>query len=264
MNIEIFQVDAFTDVPFKGNPAGVCLLSSEPPDSWMQNIAMEMNLAETAFLTKTPDGFHLRWFTPAVEVDLCGHATLASSHMLYEQGIAPKDQPIHFSTRSGILTARYDEGWIEIDLPNEACTPSECPQAIPQAIHTTPLFVGINRRDYLIEVESEDIVRNLQPDLNALQQLNRFGAVVTAKANPGSDYDYIARCFFPNFGIDEDPVTGSSHAMLAPYWAEKLGRKELVGYQASRRGGYLHCRVAGDRVFLKGKAVTTIKGTLLH
>lgn len=269
MAIRIAQIDAFTTEPFRGNSAAVCLLEQQADDQWMQNVAMEMNLAETAFLVPEKNGFHLRWFTPTTEVDLCGHATLASAHYLYEHS-GQKDQlqqqpHIEFYTRSGTLTAaRKDGGWIELNFPTTPAKPDECPDAIHTAIDVPFHFVGRNAFDYLIELESDAAVRELEPKTDQLKKLHARGLVVTAKATDGADYDFISRGFFPGAGIEEDPVTGSAHCMLAPYWMEKLGKSDMIGYQASKRGGYVRTILQGERTLLLGKAVTTIEGTLFY
>jgi PhzF family phenazine biosynthesis protein len=263
MGTRIVQVDAFTDRPFAGNPAAVCVLDSTRPDEWMQDVAAEMNLSETAFLEAAEDGYRLRWFTPTVEVDLCGHATLASAHMLWEEGFLPANAPARFSTRSGLLIAEKRGEWIEMDFP--AMAPQHCraPDGLSAALGAEPRFTGSSRFDLLVEVESEQVVRLLTPNLRLLKELPVRGVIVTALAEPGSGVDFVSRFFAPAAGVDEDPVTGSAHCVLAPFWSERLQRNELKGYQASRRGGMVGTRVAGDRVILRGKAVTTLRGELV-
>ncbi|HET8841435.1 MAG TPA: PhzF family phenazine biosynthesis protein, partial [Ktedonobacteraceae bacterium] len=256
-----FQVDAFTNRPFAGNPAAVCLLE-EPADAvWMQQVAREMNLSETAFLVKQGDIYNLRWFTPAVEVDLCGHATLASAHILWEQGYLPQGQQARFSTKSGVLTAEQQEDWIELDFPGK---PEESVAEIPglqDALGVMPVYMGMSQFDCLVEVESEDIVRQIEPDLSRLAAIPVRGVIVTSKAStPG--YDFVSRFFGPRVGVPEDPVTGSAHCVLSPFWSKRLGRTELVGYQASPRGGVVRVRQLGDRVRLGGQAVTVLRGEL--
>jgi PhzF family phenazine biosynthesis protein len=263
MRQPIVQVDAFADSPFAGNPAAVCILPEPRDERWMALVAREMNLSETAFLAPNGDGYGLRWFTPAVEVDLCGHATLASAHVLWEDGhLAPVAQA-RFHTRSGLLTAeRRDGGWIEMDFPAALATPIEAPPEMARALGVTPLFCGKNRLDYLVEVESEAAVRALTPDLAALRAFGARGVIVTARSDsPG--YDFVSRFFAPGAGIDEDPVTGSAHCGLGPFWAPRLGKTELVGYQASARGGVVRVRLEGERVKLGGQAVTVLRGELV-
>ncbi len=261
MSIPIFQVDAFTDEPFAGNPAAVCILPEPRESEWMQNVAREMNLSETAFLHRRDDGFELRWFTPTVEVDLCGHATLASAHVLWEAGYLKPDQPARFHTRSGLLTAERRGEWIEMDFPADPERPTTPPEGLAQALGATPVYVGEIPFAYLVEVESEEIVRKLQPDFALLRRLPR-GVVVTARATSPT-YDFVSRFFAPHVGIDEDPVTGATHCCLGPYWAPRLGKEEVVGYQASARGGIVRVRPAGDRVTLSGQAVTVLRGELV-
>ena len=263
MTIPIYQVDAFAEKAFTGNPAGVCILETPADKVWMQSVAMEMNLSETAFVVRRDDGdFDLRWFTPAVEVALCGHATLATSHILWETGILRPDQVARYHTQSGLLLARQVDGLIELDFP--ATPPEECerPQGLLDALGlTSAVYVGRSRFDFLVEVEFEDIVRTLAPDFSQLGSLGVRGVMVTAKSD-GLQFDFVSRFFAPGAGIDEDPVTGSAHCALTPYWAAKLGKTELSAYQASVRGGCLKCTLVGDRVKLAGKAVTVLRGEL--
>jgi PhzF family phenazine biosynthesis protein len=227
----------------------------------MGGMAAEMNLSETAFLYPEGMGFNLRWFTPAVEVDLCGHATLASAHVLWESGrLAPGEAAI-FTTRSGKLTAIQKGSWIEMDFPATESRPVDPPAGLLEALQTIPLYVGSSRSDYLIEVASEQEVRQIRPNFDLLRQLNVRGVIVTSSPS-STDYDFVSRFFAPGAGIDEDPVTGSAHCTLAPFWAARTGRLELVGYQASRRGGIVRVRVAGDRVWLGGQATTVFRGEL--
>lgn len=257
----ITQVDAFAERPFAGNPAAVCILPAPADAGWMQQVAMEMNLSETAFLEPRGDGYGLRWFTPAVEVDLCGHATLASAHVLWEDGHLADDAEARFHTRSGVLTCRRDGGLIWMDFPAK---PEKSVGYIPglaEALGATPAYVGRSQFDVLVELESPDEVRSLAPDLGALRQVEARGVIVTAPGD-ADGVDFVSRFFAPAVGVDEDPVTGSAHCVLAPYWAEKLDRTEMAGYQASRRGGTVRVRVDGDRVHLGGTAVTVMRGTL--
>jgi len=260
--VPIFQVDAFTDQAFHGNPAAVCILSEPRHDRWMQDVAAEMNLSETAFLLKEDDGFRLRWFTPTVEVDLCGHATLASAHALWEGGYLKPGQKAHFSTRSGLLTAERKGEWIELNFPATPATPASLPDGVTEALGVETTYTGKNRFDYLLEVPSEQALRNIHPDYRALRALPVRGIIVTSRsASPA--YDFVSRFFAPGAGIDEDPATGSAHCCLGPYWCERLHKDEFLAYQASKRGGVLRVRVAGERVFLGGKAVTILRGELL-
>ena len=261
MGLEIFQVDAFTDRPFAGNPAAVCVLPQARDEKWMQNVALEMNLSETAFLVKQADGFDLRWFTPTVEVDLCGHATLASAHVLWERGYLKPDEQARFHTRSGLLLAVRKDGWIELNFPLEPQEQTDAPEGLTEALGVTPKYVGKTRFDYLVEVESEDIVRRLQPDMGKLATFPVRGVMVTS-ASSSKDYDFVSRFFGPGAGVDEDPVTGSAHCCLGPFWGSRLGKTEVTGYQASARGGFVRVRMNGDRVVLRGKAVTVLRGEL--
>jgi PhzF family phenazine biosynthesis protein len=259
MGIPIFQVDAFTESPFKGNPAAVCLLSGPADPGWMQNVAKEMNLSETAFLYEQKDGFNLRWFTPAVEVDLCGHATLASAHILWEKGLLGLQDQARFHSRSGLLTAERREGLIELNFPANPDEPAPIPPGLKEALGITPRYVGRSKFDYLVEADSEDTIRKIFPDFNLLKGLTVRGVSVTSPAtSPG--YDFVSRFFAPGAGVNEDPVTGSAHCTLGPYWSKKLGKDRLRAYQASERGGVLHVRMAGDRVYLGGQAVTILTG----
>lgn len=263
MGLKIYQVDSFTDKPFAGNPAGVCILPEARSERWMQDVAREMNLAETAFLVRQANGYNLRWFTPAVEVDLCGHATLASAHILWETGQLSSNQEARFHTKSGQLSAKQNGKLIEMNFPSTPAAPAEAPPGLSQALGVDAKYVGKSRFDYLMEVESEEIVRKLNPDFGRIKKMPVRGVIVTSRA--GSDgCDFVSRFFAPAAGIDEDPVTGSAHCTLAPFWAERLGKKELVGYQASSRGGTVRVRVDGKRVHLGGQAVTVLTGELVN
>ena len=263
MGVPIFQVDAFTDRPFRGNPAAVCLLSGPRDEGWMRNVAREMNLSETAFVYREGEGFRLRWFTPAVEVDLCGHATLATAHVLWEVGWLAPDEPARFFTRSGLLTARQGEMGIEMDFPALPERPVEGLPGLDEALGVEPLYVGKSRFDYLVEVASEEDVRALNPDFARLKALSPArGFIVTSRAT-SEGYDFVSRYFAPSAGIDEDPVTGSAHCCLGPFWGRRLGRREMVGYQASARGGVVRVRLQGDRVTIGGRAVTVLRGRLV-
>ena len=262
MGQSIVQVDAFSATPFAGNPAAVCLLPEPRDDRWMQDVAREMNLSETAFLLRQADGFNLRWFTPAVEVDLCGHATLASAHVLWEMGHLKPDEQARFHTRGGLLLAERKGAWIEMDFPATPEQTASAPPGLLEALAVTAVYVGKNRFDYLIEVESEEIVRGMQPDFSRLMSVEARGIMVTSPSRT-QGYDFISRFFAPRVGINEDPVTGSAHCCLAPFWCSKFGREQLVGYQASPRGGVVRVRVEGDRVILGGQAVTVLRGELV-
>ncbi|MEV6027522.1 PhzF family phenazine biosynthesis protein [Streptomyces sp. NPDC052036] len=263
-------VDAFTDRPFTGNPAGVLLLDAFPEDDWLQSVAREVNHAETAFARPLPDGgeadWALRWFTPATEVALCGHATLATAHVLHTTGA--HDGPVRFATRSGVLSAEpHEDGSITLDFPTAPLTRAEIPEGLADALGTEPLTAfdtGPAIGDLIVELPDEKSVLDLAPDPRALGRHSERGVIATARAeDPSRGYDFVSRCFFPNVGIDEDPVTGSAHTALAPYWSERLGRPDLVGLQASPRSGRVRTALRGDRTLLTGRAVTVIEGELL-
>ncbi|MCX9013123.1 MAG: PhzF family phenazine biosynthesis protein [Candidatus Methanoperedens sp.] len=258
----IFHVDAFTDKLFAGNPAAVCILSGPAEEHWMQKMAQEMNLSETAFLYRQEDGFNLRWFSPAAEVELCGHATLASAHVLWEAGYLQPEEQARFYTRSGLLTARRMGDWIELDFPAEPEEKTSPHPDLVNALGITPEYVGRNRFDYLVEVDSEETVRNLKPDFALLKEIPVRGVIVTSLADSGG-YDFVSRFFAPRVGVNEDPVTGSTHCCLGPFWRERLGKNELVAYQASLRGGIVRVRFRGGRVYLGGQAVTILRGELI-
>jgi PhzF family phenazine biosynthesis protein len=260
MGIPIAQIDAFTDRAFAGNPAAVCLLPAARDAGWMQSVAAEMNLAETAFLVPRGGGYDLRWFTPTIEVDLCGHATLASAHLLWESGQLPAGREARFETRSGLLLARQAGSWIEMDFPADPPAPMAAVNGLAAILGCDPVWVGRGRFDLFVELDSEETVRALKPRLPALAALPYRGMVVTAQA--AGPYDFVSRFFGPASGIDEDPVTGSAHCALGPFWQQRLGRDELVGFQASARGGEVKVRPAGARVILAGKAITVLKGEL--
>jgi len=266
MPVRIVQVDAFTSRPFAGNPAAVCVLPKAPEEQWMCDVAREMNLSETAFLvpksaTPQTDGYHLRWFTPALEVDLCGHATVASAHVLWEDGHLPPDIQARFHTRSGLLLADRRGDWIELDFPATPATAAEAPSCLLDALGTKSQFVGKTRFDYFIEVESEEAVRSLSPNFSAMRDLGVRGVIVTARSS-SREFDFISRFFAPGAGIDEDPVTGSAHCALGPYWSGRLDKTEMTAYQASARGGVVRVRMQKDRVILGGQAVTVLRGEL--
>jgi len=262
MGLTIYQVDSFTDKPFSGNPAAVCITDELRDDSWMQNVAREMNLSETAFLHRQVEGYSLRWFTPAVEVELCGHATLASAHILWEIGLLKSTEQALFHTLSGPLMANQQAEWIEMNFPATQEEEASAPAGLVEALGVKAKYIGKNKFDYLVEVESEAVVRAIKPDIGLLQDVAARGVIVTSLADSG-EYDFVSRFFAPNAGVNEDPVTGSAHCCLSPFWSGRLGKDELVGYQASARGGVVKVRYAGDRVILGGQAVTVMRGELL-
>ncbi len=258
----LYQIDAFTSVPFRGNPAAVCLLDGPRPDSWLLAVAQEMNLSETAFLLPVSDGWRLRWFTPVAEVSLCGHATLAAAHALWELGrLAPGDQA-GFETLSGRLTAVQNEGWIELNFPARNLMLEEVPEGLFAALGATSVGVRRYHNSFLVEVASEAELRRLAPDFAALKALPPRTVVVTCRSET-PEFDFISRYFAPKMGINEDPVTGSSHCALTPYWSAKLGKTAMTACQASARGGVLRVRLEGERVVLAGQAVTVLRGELI-
>ena len=255
-------VDAFTDVPFAGNSAAVCVLPAPRDDGWMQAVAREMNHAETAYLLREGDGWRLRWFTPAAEVDLCGHATLASAHVLWEDGHFDRGEVLRFQTRSGLLTAVTRDGWITLDFPATPPAEAVAPATLGAALGASMVAVFRTPFDWLVELESEAAVRALDPDFTALARLGPRGVIVTSRAASPAGYDFVSRFFAPAVGIAEDPVTGSAHCALGPLWGARLGRHQLVGCQASSRGGIVRVTLQGERVLLSGQAVTTLRGEL--
>lgn len=257
--MKIFHVNAFASQPFSGNPAGVCILPHPKVDTWMQCVAAEMNLSETAFLIRAADGYSLRWFTPGVEVDLCGHGTLASAHILWQEGLARVDEKITFHTRSGTLTCMQEGEWIGLDLPSTPDDEVGEPEGLAEALGAAPLYVGASRFDYIVEVDSEDTVRKLTPDYDKILGLPVRGVIVTSRATT-EGFDFVSRFFAPAVGVNEDPVTGSAHCCLGPFWGKRLSKDDLIARQISERGGVVKVRVAGDRVHLFGQAVTVIKG----
>jgi predicted PhzF superfamily epimerase YddE/YHI9 len=256
----ITQVDAFTDKPFAGNSAAVCVLPESRDESWMQSVALEMNLSETAFLVRQAVGYQLRWFTPAVEVDLCGHATLASAHALWEEGRLRPDEQARFYTRSGLLTARRSGDWIEMDFPAKPEEAAPAPDGLIEGLGASAKYVGRNAFDYIVELDSEETLRRLKPNFTLLEKIPVRGVIVTSRA---ADYDFVSRFFAPASEINEDPVTGSAHCCLGPFWQARLNKTEFVAYQASARGGVVRVRLEGDRVLLGGQAVTVLRGELL-
>lgn len=262
MSVPLLAVDAFTAVPFRGNPAAVCLLDVAVDDAWMQDLAAEMNLSETAFVTPTADGFDLRWFTPTTEVELCGHATLASAHALWETDRLARDAPARFQTRwKGELVAARDGASIALDFPAAPSTSVDEPTGLSAALGAPLAVVARNDLHHLVEVADANTVRTLSPDFAALHAVDVEAVTVTA-ASDDPAYDFVSRYFTPRHGIDEDPVTGSAHCSLGPWWGERLGKTEVVGYQASRRGGVVRVRVrpGEPRVTLLGEAVTVWRG----
>ena len=273
MDRPIFIVDAFSEVPFEGNPAGVCVLEAPASESWMRSVAAEVNLSETAFLHPVESGWRLRWFTPTVEVDLCGHATLASAHVLWTEGRAPRDGPIYFETLSGVLVASCAaDDRIALDFPSKAMSEAGAPPALLEALGTNgrtplPTATGFNGMDWLVELPTEADVRAVEPDFRALAAVDARGVMVTSLPNSVTlashpDVDFVSRFFAPACGVDEDPVTGSAHCALGPWWARKLGRDTVTGRQVSSRGGTVKVTDQGDRVRLEGAAVTVIRGRI--
>ena len=256
MNIMVYQVDAFRGEGFLGNPAGVCVLEEAAPDGWMQSVAEKMNLSETAFLRRLETGeYHLRWFTPKAEVKLCGHATLASAHLLWERGLLDRSTAARFQTLSGLLMVKSEGDLIMLDFPTKPATPTEAPKGLLEAIGAKAAYVGRSEFDYLVEVESAKALRGAKPDFADLRKLPVRGVIVTARSDDAR-FDFMSRFFAPAVGVDEDPVTGSAHCTLTPYWAGKLGKREFVACQVSTRGGVLNLELRGERVQLGGEAKT--------
>ena len=262
MTFQLFQVDAFTQEPFRGNPAGVFLLAESRPEDWMQAMASEMNLSETAYLQKEGEAWRLRWFTPKAEVSLCGHATLASAKVLFEIGLAPKDQPIRFNTLSGHLSARWRDGKVELDFPCMVPEPLEVDSRVQSALGIRPMACVRSGNYFLYETENAAAVRQAKPDFVALAASPTPEVIITARSDD-SKFDFISRFFAPQLGIDEDPVTGSAHCLLTPYWAGKLGKTAFTAYQASARGGVLAVELVEDRVLIAGDARIVFKAELL-
>ncbi|KPK83867.1 MAG: hypothetical protein AMJ81_07125 [Phycisphaerae bacterium SM23_33] len=260
MPISMCQIDAFTAEPFAGNPAAVCVLPAPADAAWMQRLAAEMNLSETAFLLAEVEGWRVRWFTPATEVDLCGHATLASAHLLWEAGLLPPAAPARFHTRSGLLTAERRDGWIELNFPASPPEAAEPPPALLEALKVRAVRAARTAWFWLVEVEGPDLVRDLQPDFERLRAA--AGSAIVTSRGDARPFHFVSRFFAPAIGINEDPVTGAAHCCLGPYWGERLGRTEMTAFQASRRGGVVRVRLAGERVYLAGQAVTVFRGEL--
>lgn len=260
--MKIYQVDTFTDVAFKGNAAAVCILEKDYDDLTLKNIAMEMNLSETAFLSQVSDNeFNLRWFTPETEVSLCGHGTLASAHLLWENKIVEESETIYFNTLSGILTAKKNEKWIELDMPKGILKKSDGDGYLLDSLGISPKYIYEDEIVYLLEFSSEEEIIKLKPDFNLLKKARKEEIIVTC-ISTNENYDFVSRFFGPAIGVDEDPVTGSAHCYLAPYWIERLSKDEVLGFQASKRTGYVRCRLKENRVLIQGKAKTILHGNL--
>ena len=257
-----YTVDSFTDKPFSGNPAAIFILEEDIPDELMQSIASEVNLSETSFVIRKDDVFNLRWFTPTKEAGLCGHATLAAAHILWEVGVLDTKEEAVFETKSGILKARKNSDLIEMDFPIESPSEIDGPKELLKAIEYEPIFIGKNRMDYLAVYENEEVIRKAIPNFEYLKKLDCRGLIISAKSS-SDKYNFVSRFFAPNSGIDEDPVTGSAHCCLAPFWSKRLGKKELTGFQVSKRGGIVHTKLEDDKVVLSGKAVTVMKSKML-
>jgi len=260
--IRLLQVDAFADRPFTGNPAAVCLLNEARDAAWMQAVAAEMNLSETAFVVAGEDGFELRWFTPQVEVDLCGHATLASAHVLWSTGLVDGNETVRFHTRSGLLACSYRAGRIEMDFPATPVKEIALSDDLARALGVEPEFVGQSKFDRLLAVASEEVLRAIKPDMTLLGEIPMRGVIVTSISSD-PQFDFLSRYFAPAAGVDEDPVTGSAHCALGPYWGERLGKTEMKAFQASSRGGVVRVRLNDDRVVLGGQAITVFDGVLV-
>ena len=262
MSHTLYVVDAFTAKPFSGNPAAVCVTDGPRDAGWMQHVAQELNLSETAFLYPMESGgYHLRWFTPGAEVALCGHATLASAFTLWQTGALAREAEARFDTLSGWLSCKHQGEWIAMDFPTKAITPCDTPPGLAEALGVELGFVGINNMDYLVEVADAVALRGLQPNVTALASLPVRGVIVTAPSDT-PEFDFLSRFFAPAVGVNEDPVTGSAHCALGPYWEAKLGKSELVGYQASARGGVVRLEVRGERILLCGQAVLVSQAEL--
>jgi len=260
--VRLFQIDAFTDAPFSGNPAAVCLLDgAKVDDTWMQHVAAEMNLSETAFVDRRDEEWSLRWFTPTIEIALCGHATLATAHAMLEEGMLAAGGTARFHTHSGLLSATQTGDLIELDFPATVAEPSAPPDGLIEALGTHPMHVARSKFDYLVELATEDDVRSLMPDVAMLRRLPVRGVIVTSRGTT-KGFDFVSRFFAPGSGVDEDPVTGSAHCALAPYWAPRLRKQRFTAFQASPRGGVLRVTLVDDRVLLAGHAVTVFRGDL--
>ncbi|MEF2098047.1 PhzF family phenazine biosynthesis protein [Bacillus sp. CFBP9009] len=259
--MELTIINTFTDQPFKGNPAAACLLTVESDTEWMQRIAKEINMPVTAFIQPQNGEWKLRWFTPSIEIPICGHGTLASSFFLWDKGCVPRNQPIAYHTKSGLLTAKFVEGMVQLEFPSLREKETAAPDLLIKALGVVPAYVGQNKWDLLVEVQSEQIVRNLKPDIDSIAQLPVRGVIVTSQSD-SSEYDFVSRFFSPAQGLDEDQVTGSAHCCLGPYWKRKLDKSIFIAYQASERGGLLKVEVTENTVKLSGHAVTIFEGNL--
>ncbi|WP_397538539.1 PhzF family phenazine biosynthesis protein [Rummeliibacillus pycnus] len=259
--MQLSIINTFTEQPFKGNPAAVCYLSEEKESNWMQQIAKEINLPTTAFINLLNNKYYLRWFTPTTEIPICGHGTLASSYFLWEKGLFDKEKSITFQTKSGVLEAQLIDDWVQLQFPTMIQEKTIAPDVLVRALGVDLTYVGKNKLDYLVEVESEDLVRNLKPNIDLITQLAVRGVIVTSKSNT-SEFDFVSRFFSPSQGINEDFVNGSSHCCLGPYWKDKFKKNNLTAYQASERGGIIKLRVIDGAVLLSGKAVTIFEGKL--
>lgn len=261
MIIPVYQVDTFTDKPFQGNPAGVCYMMDHRSDRWMQAVAMEMQLPDTAFFQQSEKGFRLRWFTPSQELSLCGHATMAAAHVIWEIDLVAPDKPVQFETKSGLLQATREGEYIALGLPGLPALPQPEPSGLAEVLNQPILFFGSNGMDMLVEVPDAAQIRAWEPDLTYISSLDTRGLIVTARDHSGT-CDFISRFFAPRTGVKEDPVTGSAHACLGPYWAGKLQKKRLIGYQASARGGEVLISMDETRVVIQGKAITVMQGVI--
>ncbi|TDL84755.1 PhzF family phenazine biosynthesis protein [Vibrio vulnificus] len=259
--MELTIINTFTDQPFKGNPAAVCLLTGEMDSEWMQRMAKEINMPVTAFIHFHKAEWQLRWFTPSIEIPICGHGTLASSFFLWGKGYVSRDRPIVYQTKSGLLTARFVDGMVQLEFPSLIEQETAAPELLIKALGVVPVYVGQNKWDYLVEVQSEEIVRNIKPDIDSIAQLPIRGIIVTSRSD-SSEYDFVSRFFSPAQGLDEDHVTGSAHCCLGPYWKRKLDKSIFIAYQASERGGLLKVEVTEDTVKLSGHAVTIFEGNV--
>ena len=261
--IPLYQVDAFTDRPFQGNPAAVCVLDSPADEGWMQAVAREMNLSETAFVSPEDGHYRLRWFTPATEVRLCGHATLASAHTLWTIGRVPAEQPIGFHTLSGVLAVERHGAFLDMNFPADTPVAAEAPEGVMEALGISQAVEVLRgRSDLIVRLASAAELRNLRPDFRLLGEISGIRGVIATAASDSDDFDFMSRFFGPAVGVDEDPVTGSAHCLLGPYWSARLGRDELRAYQASARGGALRLRLRGERIHIGGQAVTVSEGVL--
>lgn len=259
--IRIYQVDSFTKEAFKGNPAGICILNTMPNEDWMKKVAREMNLSETAFVVKKDEHYDLRWFTPLVEINLCGHATLAAAHILWSEGYHQRDTDIEFHTKSGILKTKKDDTWIEMNFPLLNYDESETPKELIEALDLEPICTCKSNDNYLIEVASQEIVENLKPNFELLSKIDMHGVIVTSQST--GEYDFVSRFFAPSVGVNEDPVTGSAHCVLANYWKDRLKKEKFKAYQLSFRGGEIGLKVDGERVKISGQAITIFKGEFI-